>query len=295
MSKTSDTIRTEWAKGDAKRDEGLTTPPEIERFDNLVYGDDDVCQKLDVYRPKADRGLRLPVIVSVHGGAWVYGDKELYQFYCMNLALRGFAVVNFTYRLAPEWKFPASLQDTVLVVEWIKKHAEEYDMDADNVFMVGDSAGAHILGLFCNLCTNPAYASRFDFAAPKDFAPRAVALNCGKYTFRKTSDDDQTEDPELLSDFLPHGGAEDDFDLVEVADYVTSDFPPAFVMTCYNDFLKYQAPHLCDRLIKAVVPFSFNMYGDSKDPLYHVFHVNIRTEAAEKCNDDECAFFAKNL
>ena len=61
-------------------------------------------QKLDVYRQKDATG-KLPVIVSVHGGGWVYGDKERYQFYCMDLAERGFAVVNFSYRLAPEYKF----------------------------------------------------------------------------------------------------------------------------------------------------------------------------------------------
>lgn len=68
---------------DAKRDEGLTTPDDIKRFDNIRYGLHE-RKILDVYRPKGQEG-RLPVIVSVHGGGWVYGNKEIMQFYCMSL------------------------------------------------------------------------------------------------------------------------------------------------------------------------------------------------------------------
>ena len=103
MSEMSDTIRKLFREGDDRRDAGLTTPEGIRRFDDIVYGEDAERQILDVYRPKDKAGV-LPVIVSVHGGGWVYGDKERYQYYCMDLACRGFAVVNFTYRLAPEYK-----------------------------------------------------------------------------------------------------------------------------------------------------------------------------------------------
>ncbi|MFR5151238.1 MAG: carboxylesterase family protein [Ruminococcus sp.] len=68
------------------------------------------CRELDVYRPKQAQGEDLPVIISVHGGAWMYGDKERYQYYCMSLAQRGFAVVNFTYRLAHESKISSTVR-----------------------------------------------------------------------------------------------------------------------------------------------------------------------------------------
>ena len=115
MSKISDLFRENFKKSDDIRDAGLTTPEDIVRYDDIVYGQDAEWQILDVYRPKAEEGKKLPVIVSVHGGGWVYGDKECYQYYCMDLAQRGFAVVNYTYRLAPEFKFPSSLEDTNLV------------------------------------------------------------------------------------------------------------------------------------------------------------------------------------
>ena len=99
MSVTSDRLRREFGAQDAIRDAGLTVPADVERKTNIPYGAHPQ-QVLDVYRPK-DAAGKLPVIVSVHGGGWVYGDKELYQHYTMNLAQRGFAVVNFSYHLAP--------------------------------------------------------------------------------------------------------------------------------------------------------------------------------------------------
>ena len=102
MSELSDKIRSEFKKADDERDALMNTPEDIERWDNIVYGHDDrEMQRLDVYRPKQAQGEDLPIIISVHGGARMYGDKERYQYYCMSLAQRGFAVVNFTYRLAP--------------------------------------------------------------------------------------------------------------------------------------------------------------------------------------------------
>ena len=138
MSKTSDMVRKMFGEGDAQRDAGLTTPEDIVRFDDIQYGTEEPkWQMLDVYRPKAAEG-KLPVILSVHGGAWVYGDKDVYQYYCMSLAQRGFAVVNFSYRLAPEYKYPASFEDVNAVCEWITANADRYGLDTDNVFAVGE-------------------------------------------------------------------------------------------------------------------------------------------------------------
>ena len=122
-------LRASFKISDTIRDRGLQAPKDIVRFDNLPYGTDPRWQTLDVYRPKNAGGTALPVIVSVHGGGWVYGDKNLYQHYCMSLAQHGFAVVNFSYRLAPRHKFPAALQDTDAVFHWVMAHAEDYHFD----------------------------------------------------------------------------------------------------------------------------------------------------------------------
>lgn len=198
-------IRESFGRGDDIRDAGLTTPEDVVRFDNLVYGSDPAWQALDVYRPRSAAGETLPVIVSVHGGGWVYGDKERYQFYCMSLAQRGFAVVNFTYRLAPEFQYPAPLEDTNLVFGWILRHADQYGLDTNQLFAVGDSAGGNILGLYAAFCTNPAYVARFSFQPHPSVKLRAVGLFCGDYEI------DPAQNPDALSTqimqvYLPEGG-----------------------------------------------------------------------------------------
>ena len=295
MSKASDTMRREWKINDAKRDAGLTTPDDIQRFDDIQYGPDPVQNKLDVYRPKNAEG-KIPVIVSVHGGGWVYGDKELYQFYGMTLAQRGFAVVNFTYRLAPEAKFPAPLEDTNNVISWMYENQEEYGLDMDHVFMVGDSAGGHLCGLYSAICTNPEYAVNYTFKVPNGFIPQAVALNCGAYNpLSEVGVLGDEQDQELMGDFLPEKGSAKERALINVTDHVTEKFPPVYLMTCVGDFCRPQAPLLETVLKKNGVYYEFKTYGTEENPLYHVFHLTMQEPEGQKCNDEECDFFRKMM
>lgn len=287
MSAYTDDIRKRFKESDDVRDAGLSTPKEIERFDDILYGEDAHWQVLDVYRRKDLNGQKLPVIVSIHGGGWVYGDKERYQYYCMDLAMRGFAVVNFTYRLAPEFKFPASLEDTNLVICWILEHADTYGFDMKHVFAVGDSAGAHILALYSSICTNSDYAKKYIFQVPADFVPTAIALNCGVY---KTDGESK-----LLAELLPQKGTKEELEMLDALQYVSDRFPPVFLMTSTGDFLKMQAIDMAKKLTECNVPFLYGFYGDSKNLLGHVFHCDMRNADGRKCNDDECDFFRRYI
>lgn len=295
MSKTSDFIRSSWKESDAARDAGLTTPEDIVRYDDIVYGQDKEMQCLDVYRPKAEEGRMLPVIVSVHGGAWVYGDKELYQYYCMDLARRGFAVVNFTYRLAPEYKYPAMVEDTNSVFAWVLANAETYGFDLEHIFAVGDSAGAHNLAIYACICTNPEYAAEYDFKTPEGFAPTALALNSGVYDMKAEIDNPGSSLPKILEDLFPEAGSEKEFEQLHTASHLTEKFPPVFLMTATEDFVRKQTPAFAMALMEKEIPFELHFYGDANKKLGHVFHCNIRTADAKKCNQEECDFFRRFL
>ena len=278
-------------RDDAKRNEGLVTPEGIRRFDDILYGEDETRNVLDVYCPKNCDG-RVPVIINVHGGGWVYGDKNIMQFYCMSLAEKGFAVVNFSYRLAPKYKHPTPLEDTNKIFYWVLENADIYGFDVNNIFAVGDSVGANILGLYCCLCTNPAYAGKMSIKPPKDFVPRAIALNSGLYRLVRGE--------ELLLDslaeaYFPDGGTDKEYAEIDLAEYVTADFPPSFVMTALGDFLSPQAKPFYDRLKSLGVMTEYHCYGDSKNELKHVFHIDIKLSEAQVCNDDECAFFLNKV
>lgn len=294
MSELSESIRKSFQEGDDIRDEGLTSPEDIKRFDDILYGSDTKWQLLDVYRPAAMEGMKLPVIVSVHGGAWVYGDKERYQYYCMSLAQNGFAVVNFSYRLAPEYKFPSQLEDTNSVFTWVLEHAEEYGFDARYIFAVGDSAGAHLLSLYSAICTNEEYAKNYALQIPKGFVPTAVALNCGIYNM-----DDAEKREEftfsIMAELLPEQGTPEELKLVSPERYVTAHFPPTYLMTASGDFLKKHTPYMVERLTEQEVEFEYHFYGNSEKVLGHVFHVNMKLEDAARCNKEECEFFKKYL
>lgn len=279
-------------KSDRKRDAQLKIPPSVEALRDLSYGPHGRWNLLDLYLPReAERPL--PVIVSVHGGGWVYGTKETYRYYCSDLARRGFAVVNFSYRLAPKNKFPAAMEDTNEAFRWLTENAGQYGLDASRVFAVGDSAGAQMLGAYACILTDPDYAARYPFRAPEGLKLRAVALNCGVYQVSLSGKRDATA--ALMRDVLPGGGTPEELDTVSVLRHVTPGFPPAFVMTCSGDFLAEQAPPLVERLKELSVETEYRYYGDEQKVLGHVFHCNQSMPEATRCNDDECAFFRRFL
>ena len=279
---------------DKKRDAGQTIPADVMRFDNILYGPDEHFKKwqyLDVYRPAAKAPQeKLPVIISVHGGAWVYGDKDVYQWYCMRLAQRGFAVVNFSYRLAPETAFSSSVEDTERVFQWVGSNANEYGFDLNNVFAVGDSAGAHLLALYTSAITNAEYVNNYPFIKEKPFVLRGVALNCGKYNLDPSLEKNPLMKM-LVEALLQSKITKEGLDLLNASAHVTKDFPSAFVMTCIGDFQFAQAPFITKALEAAGVKYEYHCYGSEEKPLWHVFHCDPHLQEAVQCNDDECEFF----
>lgn len=294
MSEISEKLRKEFGEGDTKRDAGLQTPNDIDRINNIQYGEDPVWNILDLYSPKGESG-KLPVIVIVHGGGWVYGDKNVYQFYGMSLAQRNFKVVNFSYRLAPETKYPGSLEDTNQVIKWMYANQDVFLFDMEHVFMVGDSAGGHLLGLYTAICTDSDYAAHYGFAVPYQFVPTAIAMNCGAYEIFTEPILSREQDIELMHDFLPEGGSKEERALINVTDYVNNKFPPVYIMTAVGDFLKEQAPKLEQKLKENKVYYEYKIYGSEENPLYHVFHITMQEPIGQMCNDEECDFFKRML
>lgn len=291
MSLTSSLIRFLFYLGDRKRDKGLQTPENIVRHDNIAYGSDKKWNLLDVYLPVQHEG-KLPVIINVHGGGWVYGTKETYQYYCMNLAQKGFAVVNFNYRLAPASKFPASLEDLNDVIAWVLASDEDYPIDRSRIYLMGDSAGAHLTAIYCCICTNPEYAKRFALKVPQGFSPQAVALNCGVYDMPSALEKNQLNIRTLINvDLLGRNANPMDFDSLNLIKHVGAHFPPTYLMTANDDFLNYQAPILKSKLEEYKIPYTYKIFGDDHHKLPHVFNCDIQREEAKVCNQEECDFF----
>ena len=230
--------------------------------------------------------------MSIHGGGYVYGTKEIYRRYGMDMAARGFAFVNFNYRLAPKWKFPPPLHDTNAVLEWVSKNARQFHLDPDRVILVGDSAGGQLASQYAAIWSNPEYAALFEMTLPP-VQIRALGLNCGLYdptAFRRGSSLEG-----LAWDYLGKMAFTDEPRL-RVLDAIGENYPPAFISTSHHDFLRENAQPMYDLLRERGVDARVECYGSPESPeVAHVFHVNIRLPEAKRCNDDEAAFFREYI
>jgi triacylglycerol lipase len=107
-----------------------------------------VSLKLDAYLPRAAAGGGVrPAVLVVHGGAWMSGSKRQLTQYARELAGRGIAAFAINYRLAPQHKFPAQIEDCRAAVKWIGENAKKLNVDPKRIGGVGYSAGGHLVAL----------------------------------------------------------------------------------------------------------------------------------------------------
>ena len=290
MSLTSHIVRTLFTIGDLKRDLGWVPPTDVEAIENVSYGSCDKWHLLDLYRPKDTEG-QLPVLLNIHGGAWVYGDKKVYAPYCMYLATQGFAVVNASYRLAPKHTFPAPLEDVGAMVEWVVDHAEEYGLDISNLFFVGDSAGAHLATAYTAVQLNEAYANSFPgIKVDERFIPKGLLLNCGVFDMEVEWKKQGRALTPFLTDLLGEKPTVEAVKQMSPAQYITSGFPPVHLTTSNGDFLRKHSYRLKEVLEKKSVEVVFKEYGEKKKPQGHVFHLNLKNKVGQECNAEQLEF-----
>jgi acetyl esterase len=100
---------------------------------------------LRLYKPLPARAEALPVLVYCHGGGWVIGDLDTHDTLCRELANRaGCAVVAVDYRMAPEHRFPAAVDDAIAATHWVHGQAASLGLDASRLAVGGDSAGGNL-------------------------------------------------------------------------------------------------------------------------------------------------------
>lgn len=296
MKFDAEKLRREFGASDQKRDAGLTTPDNMKRYDDIAYGPYGKHNLLDIYHRK-DVMAPQKTIIDIHGGGWTYGDKDVYQYYCMDMAQRGFTVVNFSYRLSPENPFPSALQDINTAFTWVAENAGKYNIDLDKICVTGDSAGAQLASQYLALLSNSAYRELFSMQIPYErIVVRAVALNCGCYDMKKCIE--AGKDAPFLA-YVSKALSEDrnmTLERMNVIKYINADFPPTYVMTAQYDFLKEHAQPMYELLKEKGIVCEYKLYGNEGDQhMGHVFHLNQRLEEAAICNDAECAFFNRVL
>ena len=188
----------------------------------------------DIYIPKKTVGP-FPVVLWVHGGAFVGGRKRDIEIYATALAARGFAVVCINYERAPEAKYPTPVMQTGEAYLWLTEVAEEYHLDMSRFALAGDSAGAHIVAQFAAIQSNGAYAQEMGIAsvvAPDTL--RAVVLFCGPYDVEKIAENEYAMFRFLMGQaawayFGSRNWAEQVGEQATITNHITAAFPPTFL------------------------------------------------------------------
>jgi len=121
-------------------------PPDMASVKNITVPAPHGAIPVRVYKPKtlAKAGLE-PGLVYYHGGGWVIGDLESHDVACRQIATEaGMIVTAVDYRLAPEHKFPAAVDDAIAATTWVAANAEKLGIDVTQLFVGGDSAGGNL-------------------------------------------------------------------------------------------------------------------------------------------------------
>lgn len=119
-----------------------------EKLTDIKYGSLSATQTLDIYYPNTASEEPYPVIIAIHGGAFMMGDKEGGDVASMLEGVNhGYVVVSVNYRLSKEAIFPAAISDIKAAIRYLKANANEYQIDADKFAVWGDSAGGNLAAL----------------------------------------------------------------------------------------------------------------------------------------------------
>jgi acetyl esterase/lipase len=130
---------------------------------NIVF-DAEHRLKLDIYQP--EDATHAPVVVFFYGGSWTHGERGWYRFVGTALASRGVVTVIPDYRKYPQVKMDGFMQDAAKAVAWAHRHASEFGGSADQLFVMGHSAGGQIGAL---LATDPSWLAPYALQ-PTDLA-----------------------------------------------------------------------------------------------------------------------------
>lgn len=134
---------------------GMSSPHASDEFEvikDIVYKTlDGRTLMLDLYKPKQMAEQPYPLLVWVHGGAWKRGSKDAIPtknpLLLRSMMQKGYALASIDYQLSGEATFPAAIVDINDALNYLHDHAEQFNVAADNVVMMGRSAGGHLAGL----------------------------------------------------------------------------------------------------------------------------------------------------
>ena len=243
---------------------------------DVVYDDalPDVCT-LDIYCPPLKGREKYPVLVDVHGGGWITGDKHWRRGLNRAFADMGLCVISPNYGLSPRFRYPECVKHLFACFKWICDHAEERRLDLDNVLITGDSAGGQLACLVLAIQNNAEVKARIG-AVDSPLRFKGGMLVCGAY-------DPDSMAKNILSNKLflemtgygrKHLREFNDYDLMNPVNFVDKDFP-ADVMVAYGRFDVFVGGNekiLFKRLNELGIPYREYRAKGAGEHCFHLWH-----------------------
>jgi acetyl esterase len=236
-------------------------PPELKSAEPLAIPAPHGTIGARIYAPKTLRtkhGLA-PCLVFFHGGGFVIGNIETHDVVCRKLAHEGeLIVISVDYRLAPEHRFPAAVEDTVTSTRWIASNAKQLGIDASRLFVGGDSAGgnlAAVVSLHARDNGGPALAGQMLVYPGTDFSR--------KHPSHREPETSVLLTHSVLGWFMNHymGDADmSDWRASPARAKTLAGLPPAYVLTAGADPLRDEGDEYAARLKDAGVPVAYKHF-----------------------------------
>ena len=237
-------------------------PPELKSIEPLSIPAPHGSIPARVYTPKAPRlaaGLA-PCLVFFHGGGWVIGDLDSHDVVCRKLADEGqLVVISVDYRLAPEHKFPAAIDDAIAATKWIADNANKLAIDAGRLTVGGDSAGgnlAAVVAIAARDGNGPAISGQVLIYPAIDFALTHPSHSEPETSILLTHT--------VIKWFRDHylNGTADVHDWRASPARATTliGLPPAYVLTAGADPLRDEGDEYADRLEEAGVAVTYRHF-----------------------------------
>ena len=273
----------------AERDKTQSMPAGVTIEHNVPYMADGIeAHRMDIYRPDGSENTVLPVIINIHGGGLIIGNKEFNRFFCAKLCALGYLVFSIEYRLIPDRMVFDQFSDVCNAFNYIQAHLCEYNGDADHIYGVADSGGAYLLTYTAamNKCHTLAKAAH---VKPHNISFRALGLISGMfYTTRF----------DKIGMFLPAYLYGKNYKKQSFAKYVNPEnpelvtsLPPCYLVTSRYDNLRKYTLDFVEALGRYGIVYELSEYMKGRH-LTHAFSVfRPDFKESEETLSDMHAFF----
>jgi len=239
-----------------------------EMLNNAYMNRSEVPLAMDIFKPKMPEGQELPVIVIIHGGGLVVGDRKISRRFGKMLAGRGYLVFSIEYRLAPRANAAEQLDDICAGMDLVGRKIVDFDVDFTRVFLAAESAGA-FLAMYVAAMKRSEKLQKAIGYEPTRMVFKAVGLISGMLYTNKPDPigwlmaeqffGDKRTDPEFLQYMDPENPE------------IINNLPPTFLVTSRGDFLNNYTLMFHDALKKANKACHLVYYGEQE--LTHAFPV----------------------